>query len=84
MLLLCLHDPKTMQTVARIMLPAGLLALGCGIAWPHLLAPRFHLQAGPSDFVQGFCMGLGITLEIGSAVAMRLAASRQKRQSATL
>ena len=82
MLLLCSHDPKKMQAAARIMLPMGLLVLSCGLAWPHLLAPLFHLTAGQNDFVQGFCMGLGITLEMGAVVAMRVAASRLKQQSA--
>ena len=63
----CLHqDPKKHLSKARLLLPLGLLILSCGILWPRTFAPFLHLPVGMNDPIQGFCIGLGITLEIGS------------------
>jgi hypothetical protein len=62
-----LDDPKKSLSRARLLLPLGLLVVSGGIAWPHI-ALSLHIQPGMNDGIQGFCLGLGIALEIGSAV----------------
>ncbi|MGB0065045.1 MAG: hypothetical protein WBP85_11420 [Terracidiphilus sp.] len=71
MLLNCLDDPKKALSKARFLLPIGLLVVSCGIAWPHAIAPYLHLPSGMNDSIQGFCLGLGIALEICSVIAVR-------------
>jgi hypothetical protein len=83
MLLNCFSDSIKSRPFAMRMLAAGLLMVSCGSAWPRILAPHLHLQAGVDDFVQGLCFGLGIAIEIGAVVLLRLIANRQKQQSAT-
>ncbi len=84
MFLNCSCDLIKNRPAAMRMLAVGLLLVSCGIAWPRIVAPHLHLQTGVNDFVQGFCMGLGITIEIGSVVLIRIIANRQKQRSATM
>jgi len=72
----CVNSKKSLPS-ALFLLSAGLLVVSCGIVWQPAFAPLFHLSTGPSDFVHGFCFGLGLTLEI-AAVAMlaRIRAAR--------
>jgi hypothetical protein len=67
----CLYDPKKGLVRARFLLPIGLLVVICGIEWPSVFAPHLHLPSWTNDLIQGFCLGLGIALEIGSVVLMR-------------
>jgi hypothetical protein len=73
----CLHDdPRKTLPKARLLLPFGLLVLSLGTAWPHVIAPHLHPAQGMNDLIQGFCVGLGITLEIGSVVLVRKLGNR--------
>jgi hypothetical protein len=79
MFMTCIYnDPKKTLFRARLLLPIGLLVVSCGIAWPHVFAPFLHLTPGMNDSIQGFCFGLGITLEIGSAVLVRKLGNRPR------
>jgi len=78
MLMNCSHDPNKALSTARFLLPLGLLILSCGIAWPHVIAPFLHLTLGMNDSIQGFCIGLGVTLEIGSVVLVRKLTNRPR------
>lgn len=77
MFMTCLHDdPTKALSKARLLLPLGLLLVSCGIAWSHAIAPHLHLPSGMNDSIQDFCIGLGITLEIGSVVLVRKLSGR--------
>ncbi len=76
MFIMCSQDPKRALSKARFLLPLGLLLVSCGIAWPHVFTPLLHLPPGTNDSIQGFCIGLGITLEIGSVALARKIANR--------
>jgi phosphate/sulfate permease len=70
MLMNCSTDPNKTLAIARLLLPIGLLVVSFAIAWPHL-APFLHLPPATNDSIQGFCVGLGIALEIGSMILVR-------------
>lgn len=70
MLLNCLLNSKKSLPVAISLLSTGLLVLCGGIAWQHAFAPIFHLSADVNDFFHGFCVGLGLTLEIFAVVLL--------------
>ena len=78
MLINCSQNLKN-RPAALILLSIGLLVLSCGVAWQHAFAPFFHLSAGPNDFIHGFCMGLGLTLEV-IALVMLARISRDRSQ----
>jgi hypothetical protein len=72
-------DSSKNLPAALFLLSAGLLVFSCGIAWQHALAPLFHLSAGPNDFFHGFCIGLGLTLEVIALVMLvRISRNRLK------
>lgn len=74
----CVNSKKNLPS-ALFLLSAGLLVSTCGVAWQHAFAPLFHFSAGPNDFVRGFCIGLGLTLEIIAVVMLaRINARRSK------
>jgi len=74
-----LNDPKKAVKFALLMLSLGLLVLSCGTAWRGALAPLPHLQGVDGDFIHGFSIGLGLTLEICAVVILaRIRHSLQK------
>lgn len=75
MFTLCLLDSKKIPT--RKLLAAGLFLVALGAAWPHTLGAWLPFASNQNDFAQGFCYGLGITMEIFVCVALR----RQRTQS---
>lgn len=62
---------------ARPLLAAGLLIVALGASWPHSIGARGWLAPNGNDFAQGFCYGLGITMELLSAYVLY----RQRGQS---
>jgi hypothetical protein len=79
MLLNCSLNSKNGLPAALLLLSAGLLVLSCGIAWQNAFTPHVHLSTNANDFFQGFCVGLGLTLEIIALVMLgRISASRLK------
>jgi hypothetical protein len=77
MILNCSPNSTKSLPAALLLLSAGLLALPCGIAWQHAFAPLFHLSSGPNDFVRGFCIGLGLALEIIALVMLARTSARR-------
>lgn len=75
-MLLC-RNQNWKKIPARQLLAAGLFIVALGASWPHTISPRGWLAPNGNDFAQGFCYGLGITLELLSAYALY----RQRRQS---
>jgi len=74
-----LNDSKKSVSAALLLLSVGLLLLSCGVAWQHAFAPLLHLSAAQDDFIHGFSMGLGLTLEIAAVVMLvRISVNRQK------
>ena len=70
MLQTLLNDPKKCAASALLMLSAGLVVLSCGILWQSTLAPVLHLHGVDGDFIHGFSIGLGLTLEICAVVIL--------------
>jgi uncharacterized protein YjeT (DUF2065 family) len=70
-------DPKKNRSVALCLLVVGLLLVCCGTAWQHVFTSLFHLSADQGDFLHGFGIGLGLTLEIVALV--QLAALNRRR-----
>ena len=57
-------DSKKGLPAAIALLTVGLLLVTCGMVWQHAIAPVFHLSNGRKDFLHGFSIGLGLTLEV--------------------
>jgi uncharacterized protein YjeT (DUF2065 family) len=70
-------DPKKTKPVALCLLVVGLLMVCCGTAWQHVFASLFHLSVNQGDFLHGFSIGLGLTLEI-IALAQLAALNRRR------
>ncbi|MGC9225329.1 MAG: hypothetical protein ACP5E2_15555 [Terracidiphilus sp.] len=70
MLFSCLIESKKSLPVALLMLSVGLFSPSCGAAWQHTLGPILHFSPDRSDFFHGFCIGLGLALEIAALVLL--------------
>jgi hypothetical protein len=65
---------------ALFLLAFGLLLLMYAINWQHTLSPLLHLPIAHEDFIQGFCIGLGLALEAGALVMLvRIRLNRLKK-----
>jgi hypothetical protein len=79
MLLNCLTESKKSLPIALLLLSVGLFSLSCGVAWQHTFGPMLHFSADRNDFFHGFCIGLGLTLEIAALFLLgRIIAIRSK------
>jgi len=63
-------DPKKALPAGLALLIAGMLLTICGIVWQRSFSPLFHLASGPNDFLHGFSLGLGLTLEAIAVVLL--------------
>ena len=80
MLLNCFNDPKKTLPAALLTMVVGLLMVTCGATWQRALGPALHLSVAQNDFFHGFCIGLGLSLEVAAVVVLaRLAAVRQNQ-----
>lgn len=80
MILNCMNDPKKSLSTALLTLVIGLLIVTCGATWQRVFAPILHLSTTQNDFVHGFCLGLGLTLEVVAIVVLaRIGAARQNK-----
>jgi uncharacterized protein YjeT (DUF2065 family) len=70
MFLNCLHDSKKTQSTALLTVVVGLLIVSCGATWQRAFAPLLHLSTSQNDFFHGFCIGLGLTLEVAALVVL--------------
>ncbi len=71
-------SPKPVSTGLALLI-VGLMMIVCSTAWQHVFAPMLHLSAGMNDFARGFCIGLGLTLELGAlAILARHLPSRDR------
>jgi len=75
-------SPAKAAAIARLLLVAGLLLLVSGIAWPRLPFLAAHLSQQWFDFWNGFLFGLGLTLELGAVIFLRIV--RRHSSQATL
>lgn len=80
MLLNCIHDPKKSQSIALLTLVIGLLIVSCGATWQRAFAPILHLSIAQNDLFRGFCIGLGLTMEVVAvAVLARIGVARKNQ-----
>jgi hypothetical protein len=80
MLLNCIHDPKKSLSVALLTLVIGLLIVSCGATWQRAFAPILHLSMAQNDFFHGFCVSLGLTLEVAALVVLvRIGVARKNQ-----
>ena len=64
-------NPKKARPAALLVMCAGLLLVTCVAPCEHqLLTPLLHLSAGQQDFVHGFSIGLGLSMEIAAVVVL--------------
>ena len=70
MLLNCLTESKKSLPLALLMLSVGLFSLSCGVAWQHVFAPLLHFSPDRNDFLHGFCIGMGLALDIAALVLL--------------
>ena len=65
---------------ALFLLTFGLLLLTCANNWQHTYSPLLHLATAHEDFIQGFCIGLGLALEaVALVMLVRIRLSRLKK-----
>ena len=64
MLFKVLNEPSKSIPTGLALLVVGLLMITCSTAWQHVFAPILHLSPEMNDFARGFCIGLGLTLEV--------------------
>ena len=83
MLLNCLTKSKKSLPAALLLLSVGLLLLSCGIAWQHTFGPILHFSPDQSDFFHGFCIGLGLALEIAALFLLGLIIAIRSKSSPT-
>jgi hypothetical protein len=73
-------DSKKSLPKALFLLALGLLLLICAINWQHTYSPLLHLAMAHEDFIQGFCIGLGLALEaVALVMLVRIRLSRLKK-----
>jgi hypothetical protein len=70
MLLNCMQDAKRTKSVGLALLVIGLLTVAAGTSAKQASAALLHLTPQLNDFAHGFCIGLGIALEIGALVVL--------------
>jgi hypothetical protein len=63
-------DPRKTRSVVLCQLVVGLLLVCCGTTWQYVFHLSRHLSIDQEDFLHGFTIGLGLTLEIVALVCL--------------
>ncbi len=74
-----LQSPRIAVPVGMLLVCAGLLLSVTSQGLIQHLYGTAHLSTNTVDFIRGFCIGLGIMMEIAGLIVMLLAARERRR-----